>query len=460
MDGFKRKLANSIRFRLSFWLSLSILAITLIAGALSSMNAYDEAIERQDDELRQIQTLVARQQLQLAFAPGNAVSMDDNDNDGDDEAIRIVIEYLPVAGQSPQPQPMLAVPADLPDGFSTVAIGKQSYRVLIRTFSPGKRLAIAQETDARNEVAFNSAVRTVTPLLLLIPILLAVIARLIQRAFRPVAELASEIDAREEHDLHPVEALQLPAEIKPFVVAINRLLKRVAAAMETQRRFVADAAHELRTPLTALSLQAERLAATEMTPQAHERLDALRAGIDRSRNLLEQLLTLAGIQSADNASANQAVSVLAVYRKVIESLMPLAEHKHMDIGIEEHADNDEVMIVANEIHLYTLIRNLVDNAIRYSPEHGRVDLSIAREVEGVRLQVRDYGPGIPPEEMLRVFDPFYRILGTEQIGSGLGLSIVKTIADNMQARIQFSYTDLAQRHGLKVDVFIPSPSGH
>ncbi len=240
----------------------------------------------------------------------------------------------------------------------------------------------------------------------------------------------------------------MPTEIRPFVVAINRLLARVAQSMETQRRFIADAAHELRSPMTALSLQAERLKATPMPTQAVERLLPLSRGIERSRKLIDQLLALAAAQS--NAERPQTtVSVHEVYRRVLEDLLPLAERKNIDIGVES---TEDVQLVINEMDLLILVKNLVDNAIRYTPCGGRVDLSAELAQETVTLQVKDSGPGITTDEQTRVFDPFYRSVGTEEAGSGLGLSIVRAIAERMSARVRLGYSDETTRRGLCVSI--------
>jgi two-component system OmpR family sensor kinase len=218
--------------------------------------------------------------------------------------------------------------------------------------------------------------------------------------------------------------------------------------METQRRFIADAAHELRSPMTALSLQAERLSAIEMSAAAHQRLLPLTQGIERSRKLIDQLLALATAQSSAERSQS-SVSVHDIYRRVLEDLLPLAERRHIDIGVESFED---VQVVGNEMDLLILVRNLVDNAIRYTPEGGRVDLTVERAGESVILEVKDSGPGISAEEQLLVFDPFYRSLGTDESGSGLGLAIVKAIADRMGARLRLSFSDEKNKRGLCVSV--------
>jgi two-component system OmpR family sensor kinase len=310
---------------------------------------------------------------------------------------------------------------------------------------------VAQETGFRNQIARASALRTVTPFLVLVPILLIIIPDLVRKMFRRVALLAREIDDRTEHGLHPLEENHIPAEVRPFVAAINRLLARVARSMDAQRRFVADAAHELRTPLTALSLQAELVSEAEMSDAARERLGVLRTGIERGRHLLNQLLTFARTQSVVE-TPKSPVSVQAVYRRVLEDLMPLAAAKRIDIGVEGQQD---ASVWVSEMDLTTVIRNLVDNAIRYTPDGGRVDLAVSTIGDTIVLTVKDTGPGIPEAEYDRVFDPFYRSLGGDRVGSGLGLSIVKAISDRIGAEVRLAPSIADAQSGLCVSVLIP-----
>ena len=220
--------------------------------------------------------------------------------------------------------------------------------------------------------------------------------------------------------------------------------------MDSQRRFVADAAHELRSPMTALALQADRLAATDLSPMSRERFEPLSRGIQRGRTLIDQLLSLAAAQSASER-VQTSLSVHAVYRQVLEDLLPLAERKQIDIGVESTQD---VQVMFNAMDLFTLVKNLVDNAIRYTPPGGRIDLSVAVMADTIQLQIKDSGPGISVEEQARVFDPFYRSLGTDEAGSGLGLSIVKAITDRTGAQVQLSFTDAEEQRGLCVSVWL------
>lgn len=449
MDGFKRRLRDSVQLRLSVTLSLAILVVALLAAAFAFVSALDEAHEMQDETLRQVAALYDRQQMTLHYPAAQAV-------DDDNEESRVIVQHLADGSQALGNDDALLplpFPTTLSDGLSTLKVTGEDFRVLVRTTARGERIVVAQETGVRDKEARESAWRSLLPFLILFPVLLLVVGDLVRKMFRPIATLSADIDQRDEQALHPVDESHVPSEIRPFVVAINRLLGRVAQSVDNQRRFVADAAHELRSPMTALSLQAERLAATEMPAAARERLLPLSRGIERSRNLIDQLLSLAAAQSSSNAAPTR-VSVLHIYRRVLEDLLPLADRKNIDIGVET---SEDVQVNINETDLLILIRNLVDNAIRYTPPGGRIDLSVKREQAAVVLQVSDTGPGIAVEEQARVFDPFYRSLGTDESGSGLGLSIVKAIADRTGLKVDLGFTDVIERSGLCVTVSIEQP---
>ncbi len=448
MDGFKKRLNESVQFKLSFWLSLAILVIAVLAGIFSFISAFEEAHELQDDMLRQVAALFDRQHLPLAHLGDDGRAKDS------DEESRVIVQYLAEGNKSASRVDSgapLPLPISLPDGLQTLEVSGEPFRVLVKTTSSGERIAVAQETGIRDEIARDSALRTLMPLLILVPILLLIVADLVRKLFRPIATLSAEIDQRAEQELLSIEESHLPFEVRPFVVAINRLLARVDQSMENQRRFVADAAHELRSPLTALSLQAERLGEADMSDLARERLMTLRQGIERGRNLLDQMLTLAKAQAALDRPKS-SVSVQQVYRRVLEDLMPLAEDKHIDIGVEGEQD---AQLWVNELDMIAVVKNLVDNAIRYTPHGGRIDLSVTAEEGRAILRIQDSGPGIQVTERERVFDPFYRTLGSVQVGSGLGLSIVKAVTDRIGAEIELGFTDDARCSGLCVRVIMP-----
>ena len=442
MDGLKEQLTHSIRLRLSLWLSLAILMMSVVAGIFSFVGAYDEAHETQDDVLRQVASLLSHQRTVLVDTPGTA--------DADPEA-RLFVQYLTETKTRRNSANALALPSSLPDGLHTVVLPRGSYRVLASSLPDGVRIAVAQETAARDELAKDSAMRTVVPLLVLVPILLLVVADIVRKLLRPVARLAAEVEGRSDGQLHALPEQGLPAEIRPFVMAINRMLGRVSEVLEGQRRFIADAAHELRSPMTALSLQAERLEGSELSSEARERLAALRCGIDRGRGLLEQLLAYARVQSVETVGSARC-EVRLVARRVLEDLMPLAEEKSIDIGIEGVED---AVVAISDSELGRVLKTLFENAIRYTPVAGRVDIGVHREDAMAHVVVADSGPGIVPGERERVLQAFYRTLGSDQIGSGLGLAIVKAIVDRNGAQLRLDYAEEKTASGLRATVSIP-----
>jgi two-component system, OmpR family, sensor kinase len=440
MDGRQGRMRQSLQFRLSLWLSLTIVLVAAAAGFLSFASAFNEAIELQDDQLRQTAALLQRQ---LLSAPPTEAA---GPPDADPESRLIVLASRLHEAWNPE-EVALGLRPDLPDGLQTVAIGGAPWRLFVSTHERGLRVAIGQQTTVRDEIANKSALRTVAPLLSLVLLLPLLVGYLIRKMLHPLKIMAADLESRSEPVWQEIAAGAVPSEIRPFVVAIKRLLARVAQSVAAQRRFLADAAHELRSPLTALSLQAERLEATEMPEEARMRLAALRRGIGRTRNLLDQLLALARAQSQTGEA--RPVRVMCVIRQVLEDLMPLAEAKHMDIGVVRQ---DDVVVQASEMDLTILVRNLVDNAIRYTPEGGKIDLAVEGGADSAVFRVDDTGPGISPDQRERVFDPFYRALGTDEFGSGLGLSIVETIADRIGAGVSLGQSGSG---GLLVAVSIP-----
>lgn len=426
MDGFQTRLSDSLRLRLSFWLLLVIIAVALIGGAVSFALTFTEANEVQDNMLRQTAAL---------FDPNHRPAPDQHvarRADIDPEA-RLRIALLPTRDDASETSAPSGFPLDLVDGLQTRVMHGQTYRIFVTTLGSSERIAVAQQTAVRNETASYSALLGLLPFLILVPVLLLVVAGLVRRIFAPVMASAAEVDQRSERDVQPVATTGLPEEIRPFVTAINRLLKRVADSMAMQQRFIAAAAHELRSPLTALSLQAEHLDGAEMAESAQQRVRVLRQGIDRNRVLLDQLLTYARAQSAP-PMPKTAVSVHDLFRRVLADLMPLAEAKGIDIGV----NGTDIQVVTAEVELTTVLRNLVANAIHYTPPNGVIDLQAARSPHGVTIAVEDSGPGLDPAERERVFEPFYRALGNNVVGSGLGLSIVKTLLEQIGGRIDLA----------------------
>jgi two-component system OmpR family sensor kinase len=273
------------------------------------------------------------------------------------------------------------------------------------------------------------------------------------RALQPLQRLAKAVKARRVNALEPLSDERLPEEVGPLVSALNDLLGRLTAALDRERAFMADAAHELRTPLTALHLQLGTLARAGTEAERGEAMGKLSEGVQRAIRLVEQMLALARQEPrAEPARTRFALDELA--REVVAELVPLADARQIDLGISEA---QSVLVRGEREAVATLIRNLVDNSVRYTPAGGRVDVSVERSAatpSQAVIKVMDNGPGIAPEERARVFDRFYRRPGTRSPGSGLGLAIVRAIAAAHGAAVELG--ESAAGRGLAVTVSFPA----
>ncbi len=451
MDGIEGELNRSLQRELSWWLVAAIIGIAAVTAGVTFVSALEQAHQAQDRHLLQTSDLIGR--IGAFSAPGLRVTGSSGISNID-LGQRIVLRIL-ADRNGPRPAAEQRAPAfssALSDGIQTVRVGSERWRVFVASKPNGVRLAVAQQTTARDVLARAQALRAVLPFVVLVPLLLLMVAVLVRQMFKPLRTMAVELSRREKDDLGHLRCGALPAEVMPFIAAINTLLQRVGRSMAQQRRFVADAAHELRSPLTAMSLQAEWLGGTALPDEARQRLEALRDGLARSRILLDQLLSMARYQEL-RMETNEQTSLRQVVRDVLEDLMPLAERKHIDIGV---VGNDDALINAHHIDLTVLVKNLVDNAIRYTPAHGSVDIRIQASGQPVLLEVSDTGPGIAAQERERVFDAFYRVLGSGQVGSGLGLSIVRAIAASIDAQVTLAEREAGQP-GLMVRVVFAAP---
>lgn len=411
-------MTRSLERHLSRTLGLVIVLTGLLAGAASFGFAYLDAQEFQDDTLRQIAVLAGADQLhQQSGSNPNVV--------GIDPEVRVMIMQLPLEGTTGS-----WISAGLQPGFHTVHHQDGNWRVFVRQTKRGTRVAALQSTEARNEMAINSALRTLAPILVLLPLLVWLAVRTVRAELASVRRLAQTIDAQPAGSPVALPEDDLPIEIAPFVRAINRLLERVGRLMGEQRRFIADAAHELRTPLTALSLQAQNLEQAESLEAMLNRVAPLRAGIERAQRLTGQLLSLARSQSAPLNL--DAVDISKMARELIAECLPLAESRGIDLGLEDAGGS---VLLAEPETLRLVLKNALDNALRYSYPGGEVTLCLYTEGDDAVVEIIDSGPGIPVAERERVFDPFYRMEGTAGTGSGLGLAIARDAAARLSGSV-------------------------
>ncbi|MBU2804252.1 two-component sensor histidine kinase [Acidithiobacillus ferridurans] len=413
---------RSLQGRLSIGLSIAIVCMGLFAGLASFFLALNEAQDYQDASLQQIAALVPPQIWRNTYRYGRQPVDADSD-------VRIVVEPLCLVNCKGVDIP-LKLPPQLSSGFHTLAVDGQEWRVFVRRQGPGEALAVAQSTDLRSDAAIASARRTLLPLLFLVPLLIVFSHVIVRRSLAPIQSLAQVMDRQNADRPEPLSLEQVPEEIAPFLQAINRLLERIRILLEQERRFIADAAHELRTPLTALSLQVQNLERADSLSECRKRVLPLQSGLERSRHLLDQLLGLARQQTAP--SSFEPVDLAVIARQTVEDLYPLAEQKKIDFGLDA---STALWVQGSAAAFYSLLRNAADNALRYSPENSEVTVRAYQEGEYALLEVIDSGPGIPAEESERIFDPFYRIPGITGDGSGLGLTIVRAIAEQLGGQI-------------------------
>ncbi len=405
---------RSLQKHLSLVLGAAILIAGLLAAMASFYLAYQEAKEFQDDMLRQI----------AVFSQSDTASSARLINNGriSDPESRVTIYQLP--GDTLP----LWLKRDLSPGLHTLNTNSGPMRVFVRDRQ--MRTVVVQSTESRDEIAINSALRTLFPLLFLLPVLIWLIVRIVRNQLAPVANLAKSLDEQSAHHPRPLPSDDLPQEIIPFVQAINRLLGKVNHLMGQQRRFIADAAHELRSPLAALSIQSQNLLHAESLEEMRTRVSPLFAGIERAKHLTEQLLNLARTQA--DTREQVATNVSSMARELIAEFLPLAEARHIDLGLDEIAP---LSLHAEPDTLRLIFRNALENALKYTPEGGEVTFRILAEDTLATIEIVDNGPGIPVSERERVFDSFYRMLGTTGEGSGLGLAIAREAASRLGGTI-------------------------
>jgi two-component system OmpR family sensor kinase len=326
-------------------------------------------------------------------------------------------------------------------GFSDVVAGGTRYRVFSLQ-TPMQVIQVAQDMAIRREMAGTLALRTVAPIAFMAPILMLAAWWAVSASLVPVARVRRQLAERQADALTPVADDQVPDEIRPLVRELNGLLGRVQRAFDAQTAFVADAAHELRSPLAALQLQVQGLQRATDEQTRAVAVQRLAAGITRASRLVDQLLVLARQQAADAGSTPmQAVPLAALVREEVAEAAAAAQAAGIDLGLADDSSAAGDTVRGQPEALRILCRNLLDNAIKYTPAPGSVDVAVLRSGDRVLLRVDDSGPGIAPGERQRVLDRFYRVSsaqGQQATGSGLGLAIVKQIAGLHAATLELS----------------------
>lgn len=439
--------SHSLRGRLLWLLLASVAVVAAAQFYIAYRSALSEADEMFDYHM---------QQMAMALRAGQPVSSSGvaGARHGDDDNGDFLIQIWTADGVrvfesfESEDLPQLAVL-----GFSNVKARGKTYRVL-SVQAASLTIQVAQNEAARREIAGRLALRTAAPVALMAPLLMLLVLWVVTQSLLPVARVRRQVAARQASDLSPVSEAGLPDEIRPLLVELNLLFRRVQDAFDAQQHFVADAAHELRSPLAALKLQLQGLQRADSDEARTLAITRLASGIDRATRLVEQLLVLARQEASLAAGAKPArVSLADICRLTLEETLAAAQEKSIDLGLGRA---DEFSIEGYPDALRILVRNLLDNAVKFCPQGGRIDLAVSVQGDVAELTVDDSGPGIPPEHRQRVLDRFYRINGAQTAGSGLGLAIVKSIAEQQGAELRLG--ESSSLGGLQVTVRFPIPA--
>ena len=433
---------KSLRAKLLVLLTAAVLTAALVQAFAVFRNAMREADAVFDYHLQQIALSLATGELGLPGFGPRSHARDDLDY--------VFQVWAPDGQRIYVSRPRVELPDQAVLGYANVAVNGQNWRVFSMQ-AGGRTIQVAQPLLSRRALALTFALNSVWPMLLIVPLLLLVVAWVVRRSLTPLRKLSTELENRAATSFDPLDPGSAMLEMRPVVRAMNGLFARTRQAFDAQQMFVADAAHELRSPLAALKLQLQMLerAPDDSTRRlAAQRLDS---GIDRATHLVEQLLALARADSGGR-EAPAPSSLTEAARQALADTLDLAQSRGIDAGLE-HAE--ELTVLAPPQGLRMLARNLVDNAVRYSPRGARVDVRVHLQDGRALLEVDDSGPGIPAADRPRVFDRFYRRADAPPGGSGLGLAIVRSVAERSQASVELLDSPLG---GLRVRVSFSQPA--
>ncbi|MDO9224454.1 MAG: ATP-binding protein [Pseudomonadota bacterium] len=430
---------NSIRGRLLLWQISALLLTGLIASVTTYLLAWDAFNRVRDYGLEQIAYSVVRHGIEY-----------ENEEEVRNDHGQFVSQIWTADGSLFFSSLKDIGPPRQEPGLNIVEWENTEWHVF--TLKEGGLTIQVANTSANRARRFaDIAPWLLLPLGVLVVALALLIRAAVSRALAPLELVRGEIGRRGVQTLHALDSRSLPDEVAPLVDTLNDLLVRLDQALVSQRRFIADAAHELRTPLTAVKLQAQIARRAESAGEREAALDQLAGGVDRAAHLVDQLLGMARLEPAARQTVFAPLALNALVKQTVADLSTLAESRDIDLGVGECA---ALGIIGQAESLRLMLDNLIDNAVRYTPAGGRVDVEVRARDHMALISISDSGPGIPAAQRERVFERFQRLAGAEIPGSGLGLSIVKQVVDLHGGGITL---DEAAGGGLKVMVTLPLP---
>jgi signal transduction histidine kinase len=430
---------NSIRRRLLLWQIGALLVTGLLASMITYSLAWDGFNKLRDYGLEQIAYSIVRH---------GVVSEDDQQEIDPADRGQFVSQIWNADGSLAFSSIDVAGPPPQVPGLHTLKWQGDEWHIYTLK-DGGLTIQVGNPVANRARIFASIFPWLLLPLSILVLSLGGLIWLSVTRGLAPLKQVRAEIGRRDAGSLEPLDSSRLPDEVAPLVDTLNDLLVRLAEALAAQGRFVADAAHELRTPLTAVRLQAQLTRQSRSEEEREASISHLIAGVDRAGHLVEQLLQLARLEPSAWNGKQELVALDDVARQVVATMSAQAEARRIDLGV---GTCEPARILGHAASLRAMLSNLVDNALRYIPEGGRVDVEVRSAPDRVLLSVVDNGPGIPADERERVFNRFYRGVSADIPGSGLGLSIVKQAVERHHGTIDLS--DSAGG-GLTVQVVLP-----
>jgi two-component system, OmpR family, sensor histidine kinase QseC len=455
---------RSLQLRLLVLLSVSLTLVWLAVAVWTWVDARHEVDELMDSHLAQAAAILVVQPLDLeddAVADAPALHK---------YSARVAFQVFHEGTLVMRSANVGAKPlSHAQRGFDTVRHDGESWRVFATRGSEADvQVYVGEQLDSRNDIVWAMLRGMLLPMALALPALAALLWWAVHRALVPLRTLGYTLGQRAPDATHPVEVPDIPTEMQPLVAELNALLTRIERMVESERRFTADAAHELRTPIAAIRAQAQvALGAGEDATQRDVALHTTLAGCDRAAHLVDQLLTLARLE-AQGAVPLQQVDVSAVAREVLADLAPAALAREQTLSLDAP---QSLPVQADAVLLAVLLRNVVDNALRYSPSGASVAVVAQRQADGVYLTVQDSGPGMADAELARLGERFRRLQSVDDSGgagagasasasvhasgSGLGWSIVRRLAEVLGVKVRPQRS--ATLGGLSVEVRWPGP---
>ena len=430
----------SLQKRLIIYISL----FSLVLGCILIFAAYRIALEEINEVLdKQMQSLAERI---AENHPRPLQSQIDLEKQYSEEDLFVDIWSYANTATPLHPQNVLVAPVKKAGFYKH----QTPYGTWLTYIIPSDQLQIqvSQQQNVRQELALELAGNMFLPYVLFLPFAVFGLGWMIRKNFQPLHDFKTELASRKAQELKPIEMKDYPLELEPTIQEMNHLFGRISLAQQEQRQFVADSAHELRTPLTALNLQLQIL--LQQFPQS-DSLHNLSQGVLRMQHLVNQLLSLAKQDASDSLTESaQMLSLNQMTVACIEQLIQLALQKEIDLGVEQQ---QELLIQGQASALHSIIYNLIDNAIKYTPKGGVINVSIFQQGQQAVLQIEDSGAGIDPAQFAQIRQRFYRIHNHAEIGSGLGLSIVDKATERLGGTLEFSQS--SSLGGLCVQVKFP-----